>query len=148
MFLEIWNLQRSFEIQPVKIWTLSKDVFVPFYLNTRSIPFQSSRFFQGKDLIEDTSLNCLECCYDTQNFVWGKVVFVWGLCVGSVNGTVPGFAKLSIHINEGHFKFTPQKIQTVSYRVSKNVLYPKMQNFKNFYYNKDNRIWYFGLFRW
>ena len=26
------------------------------------------------------------------------------------------------------------------YRVSKNVLYPKMQNFKNFYYNKDNRI--------
>ena len=32
------------------------------------------------------------------------------------------------------------------YRVSKNVLYPKMQNFKNFYYNKDNRIWYFDLF--
>ena len=27
------------------------------------------------------------------------------------------------------------------YRVSKNVLYTKMQNFKNFYYNKDNRIW-------
>ena len=34
------------------------------------------------------------------------------------------------------------------YRVSKNVLYPKMQNFKNFYYNKDNRIWYFDLFKW
>ena len=33
------------------------------------------------------------------------------------------------------------------YRVSKNVLYPKMQNFKNFYYNKDNRIWYFDLFK-
>ena len=34
------------------------------------------------------------------------------------------------------------------YRVSKNVLYPKMQNFKNFYYNKDNQIWYFDLFKW
>ena len=33
------------------------------------------------------------------------------------------------------------------YRVSKNVLYPKMQNFKNFYYNKDNRIWYLDLFK-
>ena len=33
------------------------------------------------------------------------------------------------------------------YRVSKNVLYPKMQNFKNFIYNKDNRIWYFDLFK-
>ena len=32
-----------------------------------------------------------------------------------------------------------------TYRVSKNVLYPKMQNFKNFYYNKDNQIWYFDL---
>ena len=31
------------------------------------------------------------------------------------------------------------------YRVSKNVLYPKMQFLKNFYYNKDNRIWYFDL---
>ena len=31
------------------------------------------------------------------------------------------------------------------YRVSKNVLYPKMQNFKNFYCNKDNRIWCFWL---
>ena len=31
------------------------------------------------------------------------------------------------------------------YRVSKNVLYLKMQKFKNFYYNKDNRIWYFDL---
>ena len=35
-----------------------------------------------------------------------------------------------------------------AYRVSKNVLYPKMQFFKNFYYNKDNRIWYFDLFKW
>ena len=34
------------------------------------------------------------------------------------------------------------------YRVSKNVLYPKMQNFKNFYYNKDNQIWYFDLIKW
>ena len=31
------------------------------------------------------------------------------------------------------------------YRVSKNDLYPKMHNFKNFYYNKDNRTWYFYL---
>ena len=36
----------------------------------------------------------------------------------------------------------------LTYRVSKNVLYPKMQNFKNFYYTKDNRIWYFDLFKW
>ena len=34
------------------------------------------------------------------------------------------------------------------YKVSKNDLYPKMQNFKNFYYNKDNQIWYFDLFEW
>ena len=33
------------------------------------------------------------------------------------------------------------------YRVSKNVLYPKMQNFKNLYYNEDNQIWYFDLFK-
>ena len=25
--------------------------------------------------------------------------------------------------------------------------YPKMQNFKNLYYNKDNRIWCFDLFK-
>ena len=35
-----------------------------------------------------------------------------------------------------------------NYRVSKNILYPKIQNFNNFYYNKDNRIWYFDLFEW
>ena len=34
------------------------------------------------------------------------------------------------------------------YRVSKNVLYPKMQNFKNFYYSKDNQICYFDLIKW
>ena len=39
-------------------------------------------------------------------------------------------------------------LNTKIYRMSKNVLYPKMQNFKNFYYNKDNRIWYFDLFKW
>ena len=33
------------------------------------------------------------------------------------------------------------------YRVSKNVLYPKMQNFKNFYYNKDNQICYIDLLK-
>ena len=38
-------------------------------------------------------------------------------------------------------------LQNALYRVSKNVLYPKMQNFKNFLYNKDNRIWYFDLFK-
>ena len=31
--------------------------------------------------------------------------------------------------------------------LSKNVLYPKMQNFKKFFYNKDNQIWYFDLFK-
>ena len=36
----------------------------------------------------------------------------------------------------------------LQYRVSKNVLYPKIQNFKNFYCNKDNRIWCFDLFKW
>ena len=35
---------------------------------------------------------------------------------------------------------------TRTYGVSKNALYPKMQNFKNFYYIKDNWIRYFVLF--
>ena len=52
------------------------------------------------------------------------------------------FAKFS------DFDFWIFDIVCFIYRVSKNVLYPKMQNFKNFYYNKDNRIWYFDLFKW
>ena len=33
------------------------------------------------------------------------------------------------------------------YRVPKNGLCPKMQFLNNFYYNKDNRIWYFNLLK-
>ena len=56
-------------------------------------------------------------------------------------------ASWSIQFNVFPHRMMWMFVRTI-YRVSKNVLYPKMQNLKNFYYNKDNWIWYFDFCKW
>ena len=78
----------------------------------------------------------------TQTAVDEGDIRTWWITIILIAGK-PEYPQLELHV--GWFLDLHSKSVVWSLQGVQECSIPKMQNFKNFYYNKDNRIWYFDL---